>query len=86
MSDYCKDCTYDVKQRVGDKACPFNALYWHFLDRNRAKLFALQRLRTVYSTWDKMSEIARAETIASAERFLAELGDTRRTDAANRWE
>lgn len=30
MSDYCGYCRYDVKQRVGEDACPFNALYWDF--------------------------------------------------------
>ncbi len=74
MSDYCKGCAYDVKIRVGAKACPFNALYWHFLDRNRDKLGGNQRLRTVYATWDKMAADARAETVASAEQFLGELG------------
>jgi deoxyribodipyrimidine photolyase-related protein len=75
MSDYCKGCRYDVKRRTGPEACPFNALYWHFLHRNRDKLSGLQRLRTVYSTWDKMAPDARAETLASAETFLAGLGE-----------
>jgi deoxyribodipyrimidine photolyase-related protein len=73
MSNYCSGCSFDVKQRVGPKACPFNALYWHFLHRNRDKLFGLQRLRTVYSTWDKMSEADRTKTLASADAFLADL-------------
>jgi deoxyribodipyrimidine photolyase-like uncharacterized protein len=30
MSDYCKGCHYDKKLRVGENACPFNALYWDF--------------------------------------------------------
>ena len=34
MSDYCKKCYYDPKQSTGDKACPFNTLYWDFLIRN----------------------------------------------------
>lgn len=33
MSDYCGDCTYNPKVRVGDDACPFTAGYWAFLDR-----------------------------------------------------
>lgn len=73
MSDYCKNCRFDVKKRVGPDACPFNALYWHFLDRNRTKLNGLQRLRQVYATWDKMSEADRSKTLASAEVFLAKL-------------
>jgi deoxyribodipyrimidine photolyase-related protein len=73
MSDYCGACSYDVKKRTGPDACPFNALYWHFLDRNRAKLGRNQRLAQIYSAWGRMSEAARGETIASAEAFLATL-------------
>ena len=32
MSNYCDSCSYDKKKRVGDNACPFNSLYWNFLD------------------------------------------------------
>ena len=38
MSDYCSDCTYNPQNRVGEDACPFTTLYWHFLDRNRDRL------------------------------------------------
>jgi deoxyribodipyrimidine photolyase-related protein len=38
MSDCCKGCAYDQTQRLGDSACPFNALYWDFYQRNAARL------------------------------------------------
>jgi deoxyribodipyrimidine photolyase-related protein len=31
MSNNCTKCQYNVK-KFGDKACPFNTLYWNFLD------------------------------------------------------
>jgi len=31
MGDYCDDCRYDPKKRLGADACPFNYLYWNFL-------------------------------------------------------
>lgn len=31
MSDYCRGCRFDHKLRTGDKACPFNYLYWSFI-------------------------------------------------------
>lgn len=55
MSNFCEKCHYDPNQMFGEKACPFNALYWHFLARNRYKLEYNQRLSYVYSTWDKFS-------------------------------
>ncbi len=70
MSDYCRHCAYDVKSRTGPKACPFNFLYWDFIDRNRAKLGRNMRLQPVYRTWDKMSEDKKRETRRSAAAFL----------------
>ena len=32
MSNYCSSCNYNQKKRLGDDACPFNSLYWNFLD------------------------------------------------------
>jgi len=56
MGDYCKGCHYDKKKRNGERACPFNALYWDFFDRHRSKLSNNFRLSMVYRTLDKMNE------------------------------
>ena len=73
MSDYCTGCRYDVKQKTGDKACPLNALYWHFLDRHADKLSRNRRLAQPYATWRRMDEGQKAVYRASAEAFLARL-------------
>jgi deoxyribodipyrimidine photolyase-related protein len=73
MSDYCGSCRFDVKQRTGPEACPFNALYWDFLDRNRAKLGRNPRLGQVYATWDKMSSDNQMAVRVSAAAFLKSL-------------
>lgn len=73
MSDYCGSCRYDVKQRVGDNACPFNALYWDFLIRNERKLARNPRLAMPYRNWARMSEENRAATRKQAARFLDNL-------------
>ena len=44
MSDYCRGCRYDPKQRTGPDACPFSTLYWDFLDRNQERLSQNHRL------------------------------------------
>jgi deoxyribodipyrimidine photolyase-related protein len=54
MSTYCQGCRYDPKQRVGEAACPFNFLYWDFLDRHRAKLHSQGRMSFILANLDKM--------------------------------
>ncbi len=73
MSDYCSECRFDVKQRTGPDACPFNALYWDFLDRNKDKLGDNNRLAMPYRTWDKMDENTQRDIRDSAATFLNHL-------------
>lgn len=75
MSDYCSQCRYDVKKKTGPNSCPFNSLYWDFLVRNRNKLKGNSRLRTVYATWDRMSETRQKDYRRSARDFLAALDE-----------
>jgi deoxyribodipyrimidine photolyase-related protein len=73
MSDYCKDCAYDVRLRTGPKACSFNYLYRDFLVRNRQKLESNQGLKQVYRAVDTMSDAKKADIKASAASFLDSL-------------
>ncbi len=70
MSDYCGHCRYDVKQRTGPDACPFNALYWDFLARNEDKLGKNVRLAMPYRNWAKMTDATKKALRASAADFL----------------
>lgn len=73
MSNYCSNCRYDVKKRHGEGACPFNALYWDFLDRNFDVLSTNPRLRQVYATWSRMGEEKQRAYKQSAQAFLDQL-------------
>lgn len=73
MSDYCKGCHYDKKQREGPRACPFNALYWDFFIRHEKKLSANHRLGMVYRNIEKMDEAAVASLQAKAQDIKASL-------------
>ncbi len=53
MSDYCKSCRYKVAERTGPDACPFNYLYWTFLEANRKKLETNPRIGMVLKNLDK---------------------------------
>ena len=73
MSDYCKKCRYKVAQKTGEDACPFNPLYWHFMDRNRETLSENHRIGRIFSTWDRMGEEKQRAYLGSAEAFLDRL-------------
>jgi len=73
MSDYCKGCHYDRKARVGERACPFNALYWDFFARNRERLGTNPRLGMVYRQLAKMTPAALAEAQARADQIRADI-------------
>lgn len=70
MSDYCKNCHYNVTHKSGSEACPFNYLYWGFLARNRQKLQTNPRLTMIYKTYDRMSEAQKKKINEDNQRFL----------------
>ena len=70
MSDYCQGCDYDVKTKHGEDACPFNPLFWHFMDRHRERLSQNPRLGVLYSGWDKKTNADRQRVLDSAQAFL----------------
>ena len=56
MSNYCKNCHYKVSKKLEDDACPFNALYWNFLDEKRTYFSSNQRMRMMLNLLDKMDK------------------------------
>lgn len=55
MSNYCANCHYDKNKKTEDDACPFNSLYWNFLDDKREQLGNNYRMGMMYSLLDKMN-------------------------------
>ena len=78
MSDHCGACAYSVTKKTGPGACPFNLLYWHFLDRHRERFANNPRMAQMYRTWDRMDEDRRETVLAEAQDFLdrMEAGET----------
>ncbi len=78
MSDYCGSCAYKVKDKTGPGACPFNLLYWHFLDRHRDRFAGNPRMGNMYRVWDRMDADRRETVLTEAAAFLArmEAGET----------
>ena len=74
MSDYCSGCAFDVKAKTGPKACPFNRLYWGFLERNRGRLRDNPRLAMPYRTLDRWTAEQRTALVHEADEAREALG------------
>lgn len=73
MSDYCGGCAYRVDEAVGPRACPFNALYWHFLMRHAERLERNPRMAMAYRNLRRMDEARREALWQRGEELLARL-------------
>jgi deoxyribodipyrimidine photolyase-related protein len=73
MSDYCKGCQYNVKEKLGDNACPLNSLYWNFIGENYDKLASNHRMSFPVRHWDKMPESNKVEITEHATYLLNNL-------------
>ncbi len=69
MSDYCKDCTFDVSRRSGAGACPFNVFYWHFLDRHRLRFKNHHRMRMMYANLERIPAAEIRQIHETAEQY-----------------
>ena len=71
MSDYCRDCSHDVKQATGPDACPFNFLYWDFIARHAGRFASNPRMAMPLRNWAKMDPARRDAIQTQAAAFLA---------------
>ena len=73
MSNCCGQCKYDVKQKTGDSACPFNYLYWHFVDQHRESFMENGRVSLMINVYEKKSEAEKQAIRESAIDFIGSL-------------
>ena len=73
MSNYCEKCTYSVNKKTGPGACPFNYLYWDFLERNRNRLSSNHRVSMMYKTYDRMALEKKESIKTESSNFLDSL-------------
>ena len=72
MSNYCGSCHYNVKEKLSEKACPFNSLYWHFLDEKKQHFANNQRMSMMLALLRKMKP---EELAATKEKAISILED-----------
>jgi deoxyribodipyrimidine photolyase-related protein len=74
MSDYCKECRFDRKQRTGDDACPFTTLYWDFLARHHDRFVKNPRIARQVRASEKLSDLPAVRERAVEVRQLLDDG------------
>ena len=72
MSNYCESCTYDKKKRLGEDACPFNSLYWNFLDDKKQFFAKNNRMAMMLRLLEKIPPQELAEIKARAGKILTQ--------------
>ena len=75
MSDYCRDCEYDRRQKSSTDACPFNSLYWDFMIRHRDELENNPRIGMIYRNWERQDSAEREATLERANWCLQHLDE-----------
>jgi deoxyribodipyrimidine photolyase-related protein len=56
MGNYCKECAYSHTVKSGENSCPFNSLYWNFLEEKKAHFKNNQRMSMMMSLLEKKSK------------------------------
>lgn len=74
MSNYCDECRYNVNERTGEAACPFNTLYWDFLIRHRERFRKNNRMAMMLKNVDRMTREQRTEITVSAGSLREKFG------------
>jgi deoxyribodipyrimidine photolyase-related protein len=75
MSDYCKGCRYDRKQRTGPDACPFTTLYWDFLARHSERFGRNPRIVTQVRAAQKLADLPAVRERADEVLRLLDAGE-----------
>jgi len=74
MSNYCKSCRYNVNERSGEDACPFNVFYWDFLSRHRDRFKNNRRMAMVLKNLDRIKQEELTQITVSAGRLRKAMG------------
>lgn len=70
MGNYCKECSYSHTVKSGENSCPFNSLYWNFLEEKKAHFKNNQRMSMMLSLLEKKSQQELSELKERAEKII----------------
>lgn len=75
QGNHCAGCRYDPRKTTGEGACPYNSLYWHFIDRHRDRWRANPRMQLSLRNWERKKAAERRAILDWAEAEFTRLVD-----------
>lgn len=73
MSNYCESCFYKIKLKTEENACPFNSLYWAFIDKNEEYFSKNPRSSMILNVWKKMSQVDKESILYRSQQVLNQI-------------
>ncbi len=70
MSDYCRDCRFDPQERLGEKACPFNYLFWTFLHHFADQFKSNPRMTMMLKNAEKIAADEMSQMMRQRKAFI----------------
>jgi len=72
QGNHCKSCCFDPAISTGPEACPFNALYWSFIDRHQKKLSGNRRMTFALANWRRRDSESKEKILKWADQLLSD--------------
>lgn len=73
QGDHCKQCRYSPEKSTGEGACPYNSLYWRFIDRHEDMLQRNPRMSLALKNWERKPQDEKRAILDWANKQLEEL-------------
>jgi len=73
QGNHCNQCRYSPSKMTGDGACPYNAMYWGFIDKHLDKLEGNGRMGLILNNWKKRDQQEREAIVRWADQTLDEV-------------
>lgn len=73
QGNHCSNCRYDPAKVTGAGACPYNSLYWHFIERHLDTFSSNARMGLTLKNWQRKSADDQAAIVHWADAELERL-------------
>lgn len=73
QGNHCRQCRYDPKRATGEGACPYNSLYWGFVERNLEALEKNPRMNLTVRNWHRKDKSVRDSILHWSNREVERL-------------